>query len=317
MKKEHVIRLMELLEIENIQDGDGWIKASCPFAPSKHTSGTDSKPSFGIQVGQSSFYHCFSCKSANNLPMLVSNLSYMRNRDYPEARAHVAKYESFALDPYESGEAEEPLSVLSEGILDKFAEAHSELSLVRKRRITNEAINRFGLMWDYSELRLIFPVRDEDGNLVGIRGRLSSFGRSKAKYREYRDLSPNQTSLKAHGIWYGMHFWPKKGKKLILVEGELDVIKLWEKIRRDGIWSMLGGGLHRAQIQRIKAANHPVVLFFDNDEAGHELTDKMVRKLKNHVPVSIVTKYGGCNDAAEIVEKNRWRRALESIQRAT
>lgn len=308
---------MQMLGLENIQDGDGWVKASCPFAPNKHTSGTDSSPSFGIQVGQTSFYHCFSCKSADNLPMLVSNLIYMRNRDYPEARAHVAKYESFALDPYETGEAEQPLSILAEGILHKFAEAHEDLSIVRKRKITIDAIDRFGLQWDIAEARLIFPVRDEDGHLVGIRGRVSAFGRSKAKYREYRDLSPNQSSLKAHGIWYGMQFWPEDGKKLILVEGELDVIKLWEKLRRNGIWGMMGGGLHRAQIKRIGAANRPVILFFDNDEAGRELTNKMINKLKKHVPISIVTKYGGCNDAAEMVEKGRLRPALESIGRAT
>jgi DNA primase len=241
----------------------------------------------------------------------------LRGEDMVEARKYVADHEDFALDPYEREDTDEPISIMSEGVLDQFAEAHPGLEIIQKRRITQEAVEHFGLMWDLREARLIFPIRNESGRLVGVRGRASEQTRSKIKYREYSELSSGG-SLKANGIWFGMQFRPEDGQKLILVEGELDAVKLWQAIRRP-VWAAMGSSIHRAQIARVQALSKPVLLFFDADDAGREASSKLARKLKNVLGAGVfeVTKYGASKDPAELVDAGSLRQALKSIKQVT
>lgn len=315
MNRKNIVKLLNMLDAEKVVESHDWIRCSCLFAPWTHSKGTDSRPSFGISIGRQSHYYCFSCQRSGPLTTLVSSYCMVKRKDNPAAREFVMKYEHIGLEsPFEDlGKSHEPLSVLAPAVLKRFTPAHTNLAFVRERNISPEAIKRFGLRYDPTNTRLIFPVYDRKGQLVGIRGRATTD--SFLKYKEYSDLYPNKTSPKAHGIWWGMQFPPEKGKKLFLVEGEIDALSLWQKLKRPGIWAAMGVALSPDQIKEIQGSKNPVVLFFDNDEAGYLALEKLRRKLVNVIQgVYVIRDYGGCKDPDEIVQKGKLAQALKSME---
>ena len=314
MNRKNIVKLLGILDAGKVVESQEWVRASCLFAPWTHANGTDSRPSFGISIGRQSHYFCFSCQRSGPLTTLVTSLCMLKRKDNVEAREFVAEHEKLELEPFEDlGKTHEPLSVLSPLVLKRFVMAHSGLEFARDREITEAAISRFQLHYDPANARLVFPIFDGKGQLVGIRGRATDD--SYLKYKEYSDLYPNKTSPKAHGIWWGMQFPPEKGKRLILVEGEIDAISLWRKLKRPGIWAAMGVALSKDQIRQIQGSKNPVILFFDNDEAGQLATEKLRRKLVKVIQgVYRVTDYCGCKDPDEIVRGGHLAQALKSIE---
>jgi 5S rRNA maturation endonuclease (ribonuclease M5) len=315
MNKGNVVHLLQLLGAERITDSNDWVKASCVFAPWTHSKGTDTRPSFGISVGKQSHYHCFTCGRKGPLPILVTALCMLRGSDNLEAREFVMENEDLSIEEYENYKDPEPLAILSPTLLQKFEPADMKLSIVQKRGILPNTIVKFNLRYDNYEKRLIFPVRDRERNLVGFRGR-ATLDSDKLKYREYSELAPKKQSLKGHGLWYGIDFLPPPDKKVILVEGEMDAIKLSQAIHlRDGILASMGASISDAQIKTIQGIRNPVVLFFDNDEAGKQATNKILSKLKGVKPcIFIIRDYAGCKDPDEIASKGRLKVALQSME---
>lgn len=318
MRAQAIVRLLRLLGAENIEVGDGeWVQASCPFAPyptSGHSRGEDSKPSFGIKVGKHSHYHCFACDKSGSASTLVTSLSFLSGKDNLKARRWVMQNEDHSLDDYEPEAEAEPLVTIPEAVYKQFSPITKEIGYVKTRGITKEAIKHWGLRLDEYRRRLIFPVRDSEGRLVAVRGR--TVCDDLPKMREYPEIA--KQSPKAHGIWFGQQFTPPKGKKIILVEGEIDAISLWRVLKRPGIWASMGASVSRNQIKTLQALHqYSFLLFFDNDEAGEKAKQKVKKALLETSPVFAVTNYVGGHDPDEIVKAGKLREALESIQRLT
>lgn len=320
MNRDAIVRLLEMLNVPNITPGDEWVNSSCPFAPytTRHRSDVDRRPSFGISVGKKSFYKCFTCtKQGAPLPLLPSTLMMMTGKDNVALRKFISDGEEFSLEPYEQvGRDREPLAVLSESILKKYPKLMGEYKkFASTRRLNDEGIKQFGIRADISSLRIIFPVRNKEGQLVGVTGRAIKGGTSM-KYRAYTELNPHRQDPKSYGVWFGMQFVPAKGQKLILVEGQIDAVTLWQALKRP-VWSSMGSGISRDQIKALQALGNPLVLFMDDDEAGQDAHDLIIKRLRNEVPISYVTNYGGCEDPAEVYKRGKLRQALRSIKSLT
>jgi len=317
MKRKKVLALLGLLGADDIRDDGGdWVKCSCPFAPYRHSNGTDRNPSFGIEVAQRSRYFCFSCKASGPLTLLVTNLIMYRGEDNVKARRFVSQNEDLSIGNYEDEyKPEEPITLMPEGIKERFEPITNQLiRMVHKRKLTPEIIKRWEIMWDQKERRVIFPVRNDEGFLVGFRGR-ATYDEAYIKYRAYTELSNNRCDPKAHGVWFGQQFQPAEDGKIILVEGEMDAIALSRELTRHVAWASMGSAISTMQMQTIQAQKHPVVLFFDDDEAGWIARDKVIEKVKGVLPAALlqVNDYSLCNDPAELVENQRLRVALRSI----
>lgn len=248
--------------------------------------------------------------------MLVTALCLLRGKDDLPAREYIMKHEDMGLEPYEDLKKDpEPIVELAEGVLQKFSPAFPTLSIVVKRGITGDTISRYNLRWDTKEQRLIFPVFTATGKLVGFRGRAAAAD-AKLKYREYSELCPKKQSLKGHGIWYGMHRQIDEKQKIILVEGEMDAVKLSQALKgRGGIWASMGASISEEQIRVLQALKNPLLLFFDNDEAGVTARNKILAKIKKvKTGVYIVSDYAGCKDPDEIVAKGLLKRVLKSVE---
>jgi len=326
VNSKNIVRLLKILGAENIEVGDEWVKASCVFAPfvAEHrrkdgTPGTDSRPSFGISIGKRSHYHCFTCDRSSSLPSLITGLIFLTGNDYDKAQTFVLGHESLKMEDYDDDSVDEPnevLSVLPKVLLRRYSPAHTHLDICRRRGISAAGIEHFSLRYDAAKGRLVLPVFDSLGRLVGIRGRACSDS-DRVKYLEYTEVSPTRSSPKAHGVWFGQQYPPEKNKKLVLVEGELDAVRLYEVLKRPGIWASMGASIAKEQFKTLEGIrNNPIVLFMDDDAAGIKATSKIIKHLKDVVPnIYRVKNYAGCKDPAEMCDKKVIAEAFKELEK--
>ncbi|MES2212576.1 MAG: DNA primase [Pseudomonadota bacterium] len=112
--------------------------------------------------------------------------------------------------------------------------------------------------------RLIFPIRDSQGRVVGFGGR--TLGDDKPKYLN----SPETVIFHKKTELYGWH--ERKGQlgtQAILVEGYCDVITLVQA-GIAGVFAALGTALSEVHLQRIWRSYDRLYLCFDGDDAGRK-----------------------------------------------
>lgn len=134
--------------------------------------------------------------------------------------------------------------------------------------------------------RLIVPLYNRIGNVVGFAGRYLGEKEGIAKYVNPR----NNDYYNKDTYLYGIHTAApllKNHEWLYLVEGYFNVIRLYES----GIPSVANGGtaLTESQINEIRKLTNKVILFRDNDQAGKNATnDQILSLLKAGFQVRIV-----------------------------
>lgn len=152
---------------------------------------------------------------------------------------------------------------LPEGILDFFPEVVSELFL--DDGIDEFTQNSFGLRYDHSTNRILIPVRNEKGKLVGILSRINAneFPNNISKYNTFVSYPP---SLVLFGIDRNYRFIKRAGY-VVLVEAEKSVMKAFSK----GIRNVLAtGGSHLFEEQcelLIRLGITDVIVSFDSDKS--------------------------------------------------
>ncbi|NLY43909.1 MAG: DNA primase [Clostridiaceae bacterium] len=127
--------------------------------------------------------------------------------------------------------------------------------------------------YDRFRNRIMFPIIDVRGNVVGFGGRV--MGDSKPKYLN----SPETIVFNKSRNLYGLNF-AKNSKKnqLIVVEGYMDVISLHQNGIINTVAS-LGTALTPEQAKMIARFCSEVVIAYDSDEAGQAATIKGIEVL--------------------------------------
>lgn len=155
--------------------------------------------------------------------------------------------------------------------------------------------------YDRFRNRLIFPIFDIRGRVVGFGGRVLDEGTPKY-------LNTPETPIFHKGkILYGMNFsyrFIREEKKAIVVEGYMD----WLALRKYGIKNAvatLGTALTPDHVRRLKGYADEAIVIFDSDEAGKKaalrsfplfanegMPAKVVILPDNHDPDSFLNKHG-------------------------
>lgn len=307
MNIENTVKLLKLLNADKIKvRGDGWVMCSCLFAKWFHKNKTDNHPSFGISSGNKSCYNCFSCSRRGVIYMLPSVLTMLTGKDYPEVRKFISDNEKTNLEDYDSDYKPKTIIPISNTVLEMFEVPKSMVVQLDLNLIAD-----WDILYDKKERRVIFPIYDINNRLVGIRGR-AMLQNDDIKYRSYTELSNSDGDAKSFGVWYGMHRELKKDKAIFLVEGERDTILLSKYV--SNVWGAMGAKISKAQVNTLRNQINPLVLFFDNDEAGVIAKDYIYKMCKKLMPIYYVKDYISCKDPAELVEKNKIIKALKSIK---
>ena len=167
---------------------------------------------------------------------------------------------------------------LTSSLIDKFllgyapGDRYFAQKLAKKLGFSDEDLKLAGLVnergLDRFFDRLMFPIFDASGNIVGFSGRVIDKDDIRAKYLN----SPDSELFKKRFLLYGLY----QAKNAIasknqvwLVEGQMDVISA-SRVGLDNIVAPLGTGVTETQFMVLKRYAENVVLSFDADQAGQK-----------------------------------------------
>ncbi len=135
--------------------------------------------------------------------------------------------------------------------------------------------NKRGGLYDKFRNRLMFPVIDIRGDVVGFGGRV--LDKSEPKYMN----TPETITYSKRRVLYGMNLAKKtKRSNIILCEGNIDVITMHQAGFDNAVASM-GTALTTEQTRLLSRFTKELVLCYDNDNAGKEATRKAIELLNN------------------------------------
>ena len=169
-----------------------------------------------------------------------------------------------------------------------------ELGLVKKKENSNN-------FFDFFRNRIIFPIKNRQGTIVGFAGR--SIDNSNPKYLN----SKESIIFSKRKVLFGIDKFNKlKGKKpkfVLLVEGYTDVLML-NKIGFYNTVASMGTSLTLEHSNEIKKFSDKIIINFDSDKAGVDAAFKSIEPLfENNFDVYKLDLPNG-QDPCEYIEKN-------------
>ena len=150
--------------------------------------------------------------------------------------------------------------------------------------------NKGNTIYDLFRNRIVFPIHDTKGHPVAFSGRIYEQS-DEAKY-----INTKETVIFKKGeILFNYHRAineAKKMKKLILVEGQMDAIRVYSEGVKN-VCATMGTALTNDHVKLLKKLNVEIVLCFDNDAAGEKATIAAGDLLeKDNVHISVLRLSG-------------------------
>ena len=304
----------------------------CPFHD-------DTNPSMSVSSDKQ-IYKCFSCGASGNVITFVMDYEHV---DFREALSTLAKragisfskglvknnsnkYDKYykmydlALKLYQNNintkNGESAISYLENRNISKqlIKEFKIGLSLndnglskiLSSKGYSSEELDRFGLGTGTGDLylnRIMFPLFDTNNRPVGFSGRVYKGETNTGKY-----INTKETPIFKKGEllynYYKAKEFTRLEKKLIIVEGFMDVIRLYS-IGIKNVVALMGTALTKNQISLIKRLSTNIYLCLDGDKAGRSAMqsigkDLVANGLEVHViplrdnldPDEYILKYG-------------------------
>jgi len=167
-----------------------------------------------------------------------------------------------------------------------------------------------GNIFDRFRGRLMFPIIDVRGNVIGFGGRIIKKDDNSAKYLN----SPETLIFNKRKNLFGLNL-AKKTKKdyLILVEGNIDVVAL-HQYGFDNAVASLGTSLTEEQATLLTRYTEQIVLIYDGDEAGQRATRRAIPILEKAGIQVKVLQIRDAKDPDEFLKKfgaDRFKLLLE------
>ncbi|PNR97144.1 DNA primase [Petrotoga sp. 9PWA.NaAc.5.4] len=298
--------------------------ALCPF----HTEDT---PSFYIFPDTQTF-HCFGCGAHGDV---ITFLEKYEQISFLEALKKLGSYAGITVELNQNSVPDEILlneevSKLYTNTLLNLPSYSSVWKYLNKRGIDKDLVEEFELgfangnevkkvleenMFDkqiainnrliledkeFFYNRLIIPIRDNSGLLVGFSGRLINENENLPKYIN----SSENRFFKKSKILY-MYYKTKKFIKendfAIIVEGYFDVISLY-KLGFKNTTAILGSSFTKDHALDILKSTNKIITMYDMDEAGKKATLSTIEALYSKDFQIAVAKYPA-KDPDELVKK--------------
>lgn len=138
-----------------------------------------------------------------------------------------------------------------------------ELKFLEKAGLTK---SRNGSPYDFFRGRVMFPIRNISGKVIGFGGRTLRSDKKVAKYFNSPESELYNKSRVLYGLFMAKNEMIKKDL-CYLVEGYTDVISLYQAGVQNVV-SSSGTSLTEGQIRQIRRYTKNITILFDGDEAG-------------------------------------------------
>ena len=156
--------------------------------------------------------------------------------------------------------------------------------------------NKSGGFYDYYRNRLMFPVIDVRGNVIGFSGRI--LGDGEPKYLN----SPDTLVFNKSRNLFALNLAKKsKSGYIILSEGNIDVVSL-HQAGFDSAVASLGTSLTAEQARLISRYAGQVVIAYDNDGAGIKAAQRAIGILEKLDLKVKVLRMSGAKDPDEFIQ---------------
>jgi len=227
-------------------------------------------------------------------------------------------------------------------------QANPGYTYMRKRGLSDEILNKFGIGWadgDWTSLydylksqgveekkmlelgliskardkeryydkfrsRVIFPIQNTAGKVIGFGGRIVGEGEPKYLNSQESNVFQKKNNL------YGLNITrPDVSKEdaIILVEGYMDVVSLYQSGIRN-VSASLGTALTENQARLIKRYTKNVILSYDADQAGQNAAMRGLDILYGEGCRAKVLKVTDGKDPDEFIKKNGRLAFLQLIE---
>jgi DNA primase len=195
-----------------------------------------------------------------------------------------------------------------------YAPEHSQLKkLLLQKKFTEAEIRGAGLIGgrggEMFRSRMMIPLRDGQGQVVGFTGRI--IGEGEPKY-----LNTPGTILYDKGRQvFGLNFAKttiRKADFAVLVEGNLDVISS-HQAGVENVVACAGTALTRDHLKALSRLSHNVRLCFDGDRAGIAATERAIALAEPLELKLSVISFDNAKDPDELIQQGieKWRAVID------
>lgn len=166
-------------------------------------------------------------------------------------------------------------------------------------------ISSNGKIFDRFAGRIIFPIIDLRGNVIGFGGRIlkdkvRSDGKKAAKYLN----TSNTPAFDKGRNLFSLNLAKKSGdRRLILCEGYMDVISVYQA-GIPNIVATLGTALTENQAKLLMKYCSEICICYDSDEAGQKATRRAIDIINSVGGKSRVIEMSGAKDPDEYIKAN-------------
>ncbi len=135
-----------------------------------------------------------------------------------------------------------------------------------------------GRFYDCFRSRIMFPLYDSLGNIIGFSGRIFGKKTDAGKYIN----TPQTLIFDKSQLLYGIHKskeFIKKEKKALIVEGQMDFLMAWQNDLKYSV-AVSGTAFTEKQLSILKRYTNNLILCFDMDEAGEVACERSIFEAK-------------------------------------
>jgi DNA primase len=240
----------------------------CPFHPNHRT------PAGEVDKSKGTFF-CFSCHKVADINELVMHVT---GRTYFESARFIKSKEvpSNLSDEITKALVEVPEYVPFDELLIKRLSSDALASpramrYYSGRQITEESVKKFSLGFSEKQDMITIPVHAPNGLPVGFVGR-SIEGKD---FKNTPKLPKGKTLFNLHRV--------KTSSKVYVVESSFDAIRL-DQCGFPAV-ATLGSNVSNMQTDLLQKYFNEIIVIADNDEAGGNMKDRIIKKLGSRVSV--------------------------------
>ncbi|HLZ63967.1 MAG TPA: DNA primase [Ktedonosporobacter sp.] len=211
-------------------------------------------------------------RKLNEDALLWFHQMLLRSREAAEARAYVQSrgISSDTVISFALGYAPDKWDGLTTYLLNLgYTERELVIGGLARARESREQEGVGGGVYDYFRHRIIFPIRDSRGRVIGFGGR--ALGDGKPKYLN----SPQTLLFEKNSVLYAIDMARdaiKQARQVVIVEGYVDAVIAHQYGTRQTV-ACIGSAITEKHIQQLKKLTKQVTLALDPDAAGSAATE--------------------------------------------
>jgi len=294
VNEEKLTSVLEDLGLQKLRSSNGNIMALCPFH-------SDRSRSWGISTeDRNHVWQCFAGCGSGTLAMLVARI---KNIDVVEAIRWLERYDADVADlgsendwfipTFEESRTKKGEFSIPETALAVFSSSIHKSIL--KRGFSISFLRKFEVCTDSKLKRVVFPVRNTNGKLVGFVGR-TWVKNATLRYYFYASFPKGQYLL-------GSHLPIDRKKPIHLVEGPVDYLR-GHQAKLPNVLCSMGCTVTNAQLRLLlQTGCSDLVCLYDQDRAGQLAKRKLYEKLDGRMqlydaPIPEGQDIGGMSSSA-------------------